>query len=380
MNTHLRSRWHKSKFDKPFFFIVLALVVIGLFVFTSGALSVLAKNPPQFYRILLSQLVLGLVGGIGAGYIIFHVPYMMLKKYALYIFLFGLVLTALVFVPGLALTHGGATSWLSLGPVSFQPAEFLKIAFVMYVAAWYAYAAKKIESYTYGLIPLVIMIGVVGGLLLAQPDTGTFMIIAATGVVMYFVSGAKWRDFLILFAVVIIAGGVLIMARPYVLSRVKTFLIPSHDPQGSSYQVRQAAIAVGSGRLLGRGYGQSVQKFSYLPEPMGDSVFAVMGEEMGFVGSVGLIILYLLFALRGFHIARRAPNMFARLMVVGLTSLIIIESLYNIGAIIGVFPLTGLPLIFMSQGGTSLMFALMGVALILHISQYLERVKVDQKT
>ncbi len=374
MQNRLRSYWYKLKFDKPLFWIVVALVVVGLFVFTSGALSVLAKNPAQFYRILLSQLVLGCIGGIIAGYIIFQIPYTFFKTYALYIFIGGLVVTALVFIPGISLSHGGATSWLSLGPVSFQPAEFLKIGFVIYMSAWYSFAVKKIGEYSHGLIPLVIMIGVVGGLLLAQPDTGTFLIIASTGIVMYFVSGARWRDFLILFLIFICASGLLLIVRPYTLTRIKTFLHPAHDLQGASYQVYQASIAIGSGRLLGRGYGQSVQKFSYLPEPMGDAVFAVIAEEVGFVGSVALIILYLLFALRGLYVARRAPNMFARLLVIGLVSLIIIQSLYNMGAIMGVFPLTGLPLIFMSQGGTALMFSLVSIALILHISQYSQRI------
>lgn len=379
MLSGIRRRWREAKFDKPFFVIVSIIIIVGLFVFTSAALSVLAKNPAQFYRILISQYVLGLVGGVLVAYVMYRVPYHFWRKYAFYLFGAALVITALVFIPGLSMSHGGATRWLSIGPVSFQPAELLKIGFVIYVAAWYAWAKKRVTQHKFGIIPLGIMLAVVGGLLLAQPDTGTFLVIAGTAVVMYFVSGARLRDLAIILVLAIAMGGVLIATRPYLKARIKTFINPAHDPQGVSYQLRQSLIAIGSGQTFGRGYGLSVQKVSYLPEPMGDSVFAVAAEELGFVGSVVIIVLYLAFVLRGLFIARRAPNLFTQLLVTGLVMLVIIQAFLNIASIVGVFPLTGLPLIFMSQGGTALLFALASVGIILHVSKYIKRPGVKQR-
>ncbi|MCB9808927.1 cell division protein FtsW [Candidatus Nomurabacteria bacterium] len=375
----LRQYWHEARFDKPFFWIIVIFVIVGLFIFVSASLSVVPKNPDIFRRMLLSQLVLGLVGGAIAGYITFKIPYIFWRTYALILLIVGIILTVLVFVPGISLSHGGATRWISLGPLSFQPAEILKIVFVMYVSAWYGWAHRKLHQFKYGVVPLIIMFMVVGAVLLLQPDTGTFLVIAGTGVILYFVSGAKVRDLAIMFALAIIAGGILVVARPYLLARVKTFMNPGHDPQGASYQVRQGFIALGSGGLAGRGYGQSIQKFQYLPEPVGDSVFAVAGEELGFVGTVTLVLLYVIFALRGLWIARRAPNMFARLLVTGLVMLVIIQAFLNITSIIGLFPLSGLPLIFVSHGGTSLAITLASMGIILSVSQYLKRLSSEEK-
>lgn len=379
MFAHLAQQWRAARFDKPFFWIVVTFVIVGLFIFVSASLSVIPKNPAIFQRMLLSQLVLGLIGGAIAGYVSFKIPYVFWKKYSLILLIAGIVLTLLVFVPGLSLSHGGATRWLSLGPLSFQPAEILKIVFVIYVASWYGWAHQKVDEYKYGIIPLGVMFLLIGGVLLMQPDTGTFLVIAGTGVSMYFVSGAKLRDLGIMFALAILAGGILVATRPYLLARIKTFVNPGSDPQGASYQVRQGFIALGSGGVLGRGYGQSIQKFQYLPEPVGDSVFAVLGEEMGFVGTLVLVLLYVAFALRGLFIARRAPNMFARLLVTGLVMLVIIQSFLNIASIIGLFPLSGLPLIFVSHGGTSLAITLASMGIILSVSQYLKRLSTEER-
>jgi cell division protein FtsW len=186
---------------------------------------------------------------------------------------------------------------------------------------------------------------------------------------MYFVSGAKFRDLAIMFGIGIVAAGGLIAMRPYLLSRIQVFLDPSRDALGSSYQVQQQLIAVGSGKITGRGFGQSIQKFKYLPEPLGDSIFSVVGEEFGFVGSVIIIIIYLLFFLRGMMISMRTKDSFGRLLVLGIVCLIVFQSYLNIASSIAVFPLGGLPLIFMSHGGTALAFALASIGIVLSISR-----------
>ncbi|OGI83497.1 hypothetical protein A2997_00740 [Candidatus Nomurabacteria bacterium RIFCSPLOWO2_01_FULL_36_10b] len=372
----LRSTWHKTKFDKPFFWISVAIIIIGLFIFFSAALSVLSSNPAQFYRMLISQLVLGLCGGIVVGFFLFRVPYTFWQKYALHFFIGSLLITALVFVPGLAQKHGGAIRWLNIGPFSFQPSELLKLTSILYIAAWYSWASTKINLKKLGIIPLGIICAIAGMLLLPQPDTDTLIVIVCAGTIIYFVSGMRARDILILLVIAIIGSTALLSTQTYLQERMKTFLNPSSDMLDTSWQLTQGFIAIGSGRLYGRGYGHSIQKFKYLPEATNDSIFAVVGEETGFIGSVFLIVLYLAFAFRGFYIARRSPTMFTRLIVVGLVSLVIVQSFLNIAAIVGVFPFSGLPLIFVSHGGTSLLFSIVIVALILHISQYMQRVSV----
>jgi cell division protein FtsW (lipid II flippase) len=192
----------------------------------------------------------------------------------------------------------------------------------------------------------------------------------ATCVALYFLAGAPWRDFAIIGAIAVISLAVLVAFRPYLRGRVITFIDPARAPLSSGYQIQQSLIAIGSGKVLGRGYGQSVQKFNYLPEPSGDSIFAVYGEEFGFVGCVLLLALFVLFAARGLIIAGEAATTFGALTVTGLTLLITLSAFLNIGAMLGVLPLTGLPLPFMSQGGTALLAALASIGVILNIASH----------
>ena len=198
----------------------------------------------------------------------------------------------------------------------------------------------------------------------------SFILIAIASLAMLFVSGISWKYILGMFAIVLVLFGALVLFRPYVRERVQTFLDPSSDPAGSSFQLRQSLIAIGSGGIAGRGLGQSVQKFTYLPEPQGDSIFAVIGEEFGFIGTTLIVVLYLMFALRGIRIAYRAPDSFSRLLATGIVILITAQVFMNIASITGLFPLTGVPLVFMSLGGTSLMISLGMVGLLLNISKF----------
>lgn len=355
--------------DKIFLGIVAALLLFGLLAFISASFSVLAESSAKFYRGLISQILLGLIGGGIVMYITQRFDYKVWKKIALPIFIVGIIVTLLVFVPGIGFAHGGAKRWLSLGPFSFQPAELLKITYVIYLAAWLSWVKEKIEDIRWGLIPFGLMTLLASGVLLLQPDTGTTIVLIASGLSMYFVAGAKWRDLGIIFLVGLLGVVLLVATRPYLVDRLKTFADPTHDPLGSSYQIQQSLIAIGSGQMTGRGFGQSVQKFSYLPEPTGDAIFAVISEELGFIGGCIVLLLFLAFLMRGIRIARHATNHFGKLLALGLVVLITFQSFLNIASIIGVFPLTGLPLIFMSQGGTALLLSLFAVGIILNISK-----------
>ncbi len=369
----LRTQSNQKKpqeFDKYFFGIVVIIAVIGIFAFVSASLGILARSETKFYAVLFNQVVLGFVGGLGALWLGLKIPYPFWRKYAFFIFIATILLTLGVFIPGLGFSHGGARRWIEVGPVSFQPAELLKIGFVIYFAAWLSWARKKHEEVKFKIIPLVIILGVIALILLQQPDTKSLMLVIITASAMLFVSGVSLKKIGIILLLGSIGIATLAFFRPYVMDRVKTFFNPSSDPRGASYQLQQSFIAIGSGGVLGRGLGQSVQKFNYLPEPQGDSIFAVIGEEFGFVGSTILVIMYVFLAIRGYKIAMNAPDSFGQYLVIGLVTLIVAQSFLNIASLVGLFPLTGVPLVFISHGGTSLAIALASAGIILNVSKY----------
>lgn len=363
----------KLKVDKVFLILTGVLLVVGIGIFLSASLSLISVNPDKFRNILFNQLVLGLIGGIILVIGIMQFSYKELRPWGYVIGIIAVGITGLVFVPGIGFSHGGATRWLNLGPLSFQPVELLKYCVIVAYAAWLSIHYKKVSDYRYGLLPFLVVIGVTGGVLLAQPDTDNFMIIAAACASMYFIAGARWRDIIITVILGLVGIAGVVMMRPYVLERIKVFMDPTIDPLGSSYQVQQQLIAIGSGKITGRGFGQGIQKFKYLPEPLGDSIYAVASEEWGMVGSVTIIILYLLFALRGIFIALRTEDMFGRFLVFGIMVIIVGQSFLHIASSIAVFPLSGLPLVFISHGGTSLALSLCAVGLVFNISRYMKQ-------
>lgn len=359
--------------DRTFLFTVLVLVTVGFFIFLSASLGLLARQGAPFSSVAFNQIALGLLGGTVALIVVSRIPYRLYKPWALYLFLASVFLTLLVFVPGIGFGHNGAHRWLDLRIVSLQPSELMKIGVVLYFAAYLSNQRARLHDIRYGFLPLLGIIGFVGGILLMQPDTGTFLVTAAAIIAMYLTAGAPWRDIFLLGAIALIGIGVLAFFRPYVMDRIETFLDPASDPLGSGYQIQQSLIAIGSGEMFGRGFGQSIQKFDFLPEPIGDSIFSVFAEEFGFIGGVLLITLYVFVALRGLRIASKASDLFGGLIAVGIVILIISQSFVNIGAMVGVVPLTGVPLVFVSHGGTALFIALAEVGILLNISAHIKR-------
>ena len=360
----------EKRVDRFFLVIVFLLLFIGLAIFVSASLGILAKNEQTFYSVLWSQLVLGLGLGLLGMYVSLKINYKFWRNYSFLIFLASIILTSLVFVPSLGWSHGGATRWLDLGFARFQPVEFLKFGFVIYFAAWLSWVKHRVQDFRFGILPFGIMIALIAVILLKQPDTKSLILIIITGISMLFVSGVPFRYILSAGLIVSVMLGALVYFTPYLQKRVLTFINPAQDAKGSSYQIQQSLIALGSGGIFGRGFGQSVQKFSYLPEPQGDSIYAVLGEELGFAGAFATIFLYILFLLRGFRIANRSPDLFSGLMVSGIVILITVQSFLHIASVTGVFPLTGVPLVFMSHGGTSLMIYLIAMGIVLNISRF----------
>ncbi len=362
----------KKAFDKPFLIIVGLLLIVGVFSFVSASFGVLAKNTSKFYGILLNQS-LGLAIGLTVMWFTSKINYEFWKKYAFYIFLLGVIGVGLVFIPGLGFSHGGATRWLNLGPFSFQPVEVFKIGFIIYFAAWLGWTKTEYKRMKSGILPLAILFTLGVFLMLKQPDTKSLLLLVGSGGAMSYLAGLPKKYIFTFFIAVLIGLAGLVAVKPYLLDRIQTFMDPSLDPQGSSFQLQQSLIAIGSGGVFGRGLGQSIQKFSYLPEPQGDSIFAVIGEEFGFVGSVLVVLLYVAFAQRAFWIAARSPDNYSRLVVSGLAILLLAQSFLNIASITGLFPLTGVPLVFMSHGGTALIISLFSIGIILNISRHITK-------
>jgi cell division protein FtsW len=357
--------------DRTFLIISLLLIVFGFTIFLSASLGLLTKGNAEFQLVALKQLIIGMVLGTGALYFFSRIDYRLLRTYSLYAFLFSLFLTLLVFVPGLGFEHGGARRWLSIGSFTFQPSELLRLSFIVYFAAWLSMVKDRVKTFTLGLMPFLILSGITGGVLLLQPDTDTFLTLFMAAFAMFIIAGARFRDILLLFFAGIAGACGLILMRPYLKERLFTFLnLGGADYYGAGYQIHQSLIAIGSGGIFGKGFGQSVQKFGYLPEPMGDSIFAVAGEEFGFIGASILIILFVMFALRGLHIAKRAPDTFSGLLGLGIVILIISQVFLNIASMLALFPLSGTPLVFVSQGGTALLIALAEVGILLNISRH----------
>lgn len=355
--------------------IIGIMVAVGFLIFSSASLGLMARDGASFGSVAFSQFLFGIVGGLGALFVTSNIYYRNWRKYAVYIFALSLLATLAVFIPGLGMTHAGATRWLDLGITTVQPSEFLKIGFVIYLATWLSGMHGKVDNWRYGLVPFGAIVGSVGFVMLLQPDTDTFLIMALAGMAMFVVSGARWRDLALLVVSAVVLLAIIAISRPYVMDRITTFMNPEADPLGSGYQIQQSLIAVGSGGISGRGFGQSIQKFEYLPEPIGDSIFAVYAEEFGFIGAFLLVSCFVFLTLRGYRIAAQSKDIFGTLLVVGFMTILTAQAFLNIGAMIGIAPLSGLPLPFISHGGTALLSTLAALGIVLNVSKYLTFVK-----
>jgi len=359
--------------------VSVILIVLGILILASVSASLSQERFGTTYYFLNHQLLFGLIPGVLLAFLVFRINLAFLKKWAPLLLLINIVFLAIVFLPKVGAGAGGAARWLNLGPISFQPSEFLKLTFILYLAAWLtsrtpqkltgAGQAKKTFSQT--LLAFLIVIGLISLLLVFQPDISTLGIIGLVAALIYFLAGTPlWHSILIF---LVGAGGLfsLIKLAPYRAARLLVFLKPEIDPMGISYQIKQALIAVGSGGIFGLGLGLGMfrQKLWLLPQSMSDSIFAIFAEEGGFIGSSILIFLFLIFLWRGFKIAKLRGDKFSQLAALGITSWIVIQGFTNIGSMTGILPLTGIPLPFISYGGSALISELIGVGILLNISR-----------
>ena len=275
--------------DRTLLTIVAVFVILGFFIFTSASLGLLARGSASFSSVVLNQVLFGIVGGSLAMFVCSSIHYRVWSKYSFYIFLATLILTLLVFMPGIGISHGGASRWIGIGGFSLQPAELLKIGFVIYVATWLSGMRAHITDFKKGTLPFLVLMGIVGVIMLLQPDTGTFLIMATSGMAMFIVAGGRIRDVIGIALGAIILVAILAFSRPYVMDRITTFFDPSSDLQGSGYQINQSLIAVGSGNIAGRGFGQSIQKFEYFAQNLFRRYCQTQQRlEIGLFGSLSL--------------------------------------------------------------------------------------------
>lgn len=360
--------------DYLLLFCFAILVVFGLVIlsFASVAVSVERFNDPNFF--LKRQLLLGFLPGLLAFYLCSKFRYTLFKRYAILLFALCLILLLLVFIPGLGASFDtGAQSWLKIGSYSFQPSEILKLGLIIFAASLLSERGRDLAHFRQGFLPIFAILALPIALVVLQPDIGTALILFGILFGLLFIARAKLSHLSLLFLSGLIGFLIMISIAPYRAARVSTFLHPELDPQGIGYHINQAFLAIGSGGWFGLGLGHSRQKFAYLPEVHADSIFAVMSEEMGFVVASLTVLFFVFISLRMFTIAKKAPSEFARLSVAGIAIWFMVQSFLNIGAIVGILPLTGVPLPFISHGGTALMVGMAAMGMVINISKYVRQ-------
>jgi cell division protein FtsW len=358
--------------DYLFLVIVGAIILLGLVMLASASAPEGYREFSDSYYYLKHQLIFGFVPGLAGLLLLSRIPYTFWRRHAWNLLLISIGLLVVVFIPGISAGIGTAHSWISVaGVFSVQPSEIVKLTFLFYLAGWLSQRGKRaVEDVHGGLLPFVGVLGAILILMMLQPDTGTMCIIAAMALVVYFTAGAPLIYVLGLFGAGLASLSLLISLSPYRAARFTTFLHPELDPQGIGYHINQALLAIGTGGFWGLGYGHSRQKFEYLPEAINDSIFAVIAEEMGFVLAVGFLLLFLAFVWRALAIAKSAPDDFAKYVTVGVTAWIVLQAIINIGSMVSLLPMTGVPLPFVSYGGTSLAVAMAAVGVVLNISKH----------
>lgn len=363
---------HRRGDDLVLFSTVLALLAIGL-VMVYSASSVVAydrlSDSAYFFKRQGGWAILG----FGAMWLARSIHYQRLRRFAGPLLVLAVLLLAAVLIPGVGRVAGGARRWIVAGPLGFQPVEIAKLAVLLYVAHFAAQRGIAIRNLRRGVLPPLIVTGLCAALVLRQPDMGSAIMLSGVSLGVLFLAGARLAHLGLVLAAAVPAAVAAVALAHYRLQRVLGFLDPWADPQGRGFHVIQSLLAFGSGGLFGVGLGASSQKFFYLPERHTDFIFAIIGEELGLVGTGGLLVLFGLFTYRGLRIARAAPDRFGALLAAGITATVSGQALLNMGVATGLLPVTGIPLPFVSFGGSSLGMMMIKVGILLNISRYAYR-------
>ncbi len=359
---------HRARIDVFLFLITIALIGLGLLMIYSASAITANEYTGDSYYFLKRQIcwiILGLIGLFGAWRLNYH----WLQNKSFLLVIAGLFLLSLTLVPGLGQEIGGATRWVKIGFLSFQPSELLKIVFVIFLTDFIVRRKNDLQDFFKGFIPSLILLLIVSIILLKQPHLGMIILLGMVTVSILFVGGARIQHLIYLILVALPTIYVLVLIAPYRFRRLVAFLNPWADPEHTGYHIIQSLIALGSGGLCGVGLGESRLKLFYLPQSSTDFIFAVIGEEGGFLLAVVVILLFLGFAYAGCKISLSAKDSYGSLLAFGITMLIIMQSLLNIGVVTAVVPTTGMPLPFISFGGSALLLNMIGVGIILNVAK-----------
>lgn len=357
--TNLESQ--RKQIDLPLLLIIGILIVFGLMmVYDASAIQGVKDFKDSLYYI--RQQLIWVVLGVGAMGFFIRFDYKKLKFFGVPLLIISLALLLAVFVPGLGVSGGGAHRWLRLGIITVQPAEIIKLTGVIYLAMLFE---KRVRLFPF--LMLLLAVALITAVL--QKDLGSTIVFVLTAAIIYFASGAPIWHFLIVVPAGLLASLILILTSGYRIKRVLALLDPFSDPQGYTYHISQVLIALGSGGLFGLGFGHSRQKFEYIPEVSTDSIFGIIGEEIGFVGGSILIFLFALLLMRGFKIAAKSEDSFGRILALGLTAWLGIQAIVNLSSMTALLPLTGVPLPFISYGGSALVANMVAVGILLNISK-----------
>ncbi|MFC4404668.1 stage V sporulation protein E [Gracilibacillus xinjiangensis] len=365
----MENRIRTDSVDRLLVILILAILIIGtLMVYSASYIWAEYKFNDSFYFVKRQLLFAGV--GVIAMFIVANVPYFQWIKYRKWIFIGCIVLLIAVLIPGIGMVRGGARSWIGIGAFSIQPAEFMKLGMILFLSGYLVNIQDRIVEFKRGFIPPLLTIVGLFLLIMLQPDLGTGMVFLLTSFLLLFVAGARWKHFLLLAGFGVLGFLLLIISAPYRMNRITAFLDPWQDPLGNGFQIIQSLYAIGPGGLFGVGYGNSLQKYFYLPEPHNDFIFAIIAEELGFIGGVFVIGLFFLFVWRGILVSLQAPDLFAKLLSIGIVGMIAIQVMINISVVIGLIPVTGITLPFLSYGGSSLTLTLCSVGILLNVSKY----------
>ncbi|RLC36763.1 putative lipid II flippase FtsW [Candidatus Falkowbacteria bacterium] len=354
--------------DKQLIAVIFVVLIFGLVSLSSASAVVAYAKSGDAYYFFKHQLF-GLGLGLAAFLYFSKVDYHVWKKYAFGFLLGSVLLLLLVFIPGLSAKWGQARSWINVFGFSLQPSEFVKLSFLLYLAAWLETRKEELHDYSRGIGPFVAILGIIAFLLLLQPDIGTLSIVAITSLIVYFVGGGKFKHIFIILLFGFLSFALMVQFKTYQLNRFKCLIDPGFSSQDICYQTNQSLIAVGSGGITGRGLGASRQKYMYLPEVSGDAIFAIIAEETGLIVSVLLVGSYIFIFYRGYLISRRAPDDFGRILAIGIVSWLSLQAIINIGGIINLIPMTGVPLPLVSYGGSAILAALAACGILVNISK-----------
>ena len=355
------------RFDFPILLVTLILVGLGI-VMVYSASAILAADRFKDSLYFLKKQALFAAGGALLMFVMMNVDYHLWRKLAYPILGVSFVLLVLVLVVGTRAS--GSTRWLRIGALSFQPSEFSKLALIVFLSYFMTKKGDKIKSFQFGFLPAVLISGVMILLVIRQPDFGAALFLGILAMLLLFVGGARLSYMFSIILLAVPAIYYLIVRVPYRMLRIMSYLDPWHDPRGASFQIIQSFVAFGAGGIFGSGLGQGKQKLFFLPAPHTDFVFSVVGEEMGLIGAVIVLGLFLVFAVRGVRVSLSAPDEFGVYLGLGITSLISLQAIINMGVVLGLLPTKGLTLPFISYGGTSLLVSLVSVGILLNISSH----------